>query len=325
MNYNLDQSIKYGPDNNYWFDNSAIDAFFLNKFKKPKKVINKQYNNYYKLNLDGFRSDEFEKNTSILFAGDSFTFGAGIPINYLWSKIVADRFNVNHINLGVPGSSVMSSVSNIFEYCRIYGNPKVISCLFPDFYRTFRIKNYHFGYDKYDFDKNIIKSFSEDNYYDDIQHISPNLNIPKFIKLPTEIQNILQPDTAYYLSMNYISMLEQYCNSSNIKLIWSTWQEENMDSINIVRSRNPERLSGVIDLEFNCWERDFDLLLDNYYSNAEKIHKVVCHETLKNEDQYIFDMGFDRENDKGDMHWGSHRHRHIADKFIDAIVKSDVF
>jgi len=325
MDYTFDQSIKYGPDNNFKFDSSAIDAIFLNKFKKPKPSMHKAYRKEYLLNSSGFRSDEFINKPDILFAGCSHTFGCGTTDRYLWTKVVADHFKTGHYNLGVPGASIMSIVSNIFEYFRIYGNPKVVVCLFPDPQRTFRLKNYHFGYSREDYNPDYNKILNEDDYYDHIQHLHQNLKIPKFIKLPTEIQNIIQPDTSYYLSMLFINMLEQYCITNNIKFIWSMWLNENMESIDTVRSRNYGRLEGAIDLEIDCWEADKDEMIDRHYSNGNKNDLIECHKDLLLEDQHTYHMGFDRAGGKDDIHWGSHRHRHIADSFIDAIAKTGIF
>lgn len=318
-----------GINKNYHLDLSAVDSFFLNGFKRPKFSIDSPYQDQYDLNSDGFRSEEFEKNTEILFSGCSNTFGAGIPLEHLWTKIVADKFNVKHQNLGVPGSSTMLMVSNLFEYFRIYGNPKILICLFPDPYRTFRIKNYKYGYTNHDSEKDFLLSkdedyfFNENNYFENLQHVHREMDGPSIIKLPTPIENITQPDTSYYLSMMSINILEQYCRSNNIEFIWSSWEAHHLNSLKLIQARNPERFPGMIDVEFDRWHRDLKNMIEYYYDVFPKTNRIEikCHESLFDYNPDLFHFGFDRHNGPADIHWGSHRHEHIADKFINAIFK----
>ncbi len=300
---------------NYRFDSSAVDSIFLNKLKRPTDLMFR--NEYYERNSFGFRSDEFIDNPDILFAGDSFVFGTGIPLKYLWSNLIAKEKGVSHQNLGSPGGSVFIIVSNIFEYCRMYGNPKTLLCIFPDFYRFTRTKNYNYGYNKYDNNRFKKDQLTDTNYWDNIQHVRPEGMGPKVVKLPTEIENILAPDNAYFLSMTMINLLEQYCKSSGINLLWTTWQEGHSRSIQKIQDRNSYGLSGFIDIENYNWEWDLNLedMKCTYSLDKE------CHRDLKNEDPTRFDIGFDAESGLGEAHWGSHRHQHVADIFTDAIAK----
>jgi hypothetical protein len=329
----LDEYLKWEtPNSNYHFNTAAIDSFFLNGMKNPKN-IDPDYKKHYKLNSEGFRSEEFKNNPEILFSGCSFTYGSGIPIDYLWNKIVSENFKVSHQNLGVPGASVMFTVSNLFEHFRIYGNPKVVACLFPSFYRTFRIKNYKFGYSEYDYARHeLLKAgddyvLDEDRYYENVQNLYTEMDGPKIIKMPTDIRNIIQPDTSYYLSMMSINILEQYCKSNGINFVWSTYDAFNMHSLNIIKQRNPDRLEGLIDLQQDMWHRNFDELIESYHelSNDGTRTEIKCHQDLLEKDPYIFHMGFDRKSGPWDMHWGSHRHKHISDAFTKAIASLNIF
>ena len=315
-------------NNNYNLSVEAIDSFFLNEFKPPAPIIRGEFAEHYIFNSEGFRSDEFESNPDILFSGCSCTLGAGITLEHLWTKKVSDYFNVKHQNLGVPGSSTMLIVSNLFEYFRRYGNPKILVCLFPDPYRTFRIKNYQYGYSKYDNAKNYILSQGQDyiadknSYYENIQKLHIEMDGPKILKLPTQIEDIIQPDTSYYLSMMSINILEQYCLSNNIKFIWSTWQGFHMNSLKIVKKRNPERFPGLIDLNCDRWHVDFDNMIEFHYDSGQaNRNEIKCHRDLFELDQELFHIGFDKHYGAQGAHWGTHRHRHIADKFIEAISK----
>lgn len=59
----------------------------------------------YKLNSQGFRSDEFSKDDSIMFLGCSYTFGTGLPLENTFAHIVSTRLNLKCYNLGQPGGS----------------------------------------------------------------------------------------------------------------------------------------------------------------------------------------------------------------------------
>ena len=320
------------PNENYHLDLSAIDSFFLNGFKKPNSS-GSPHIMHYNLNSDGFRSEEFESNADILFSGCSFTFGAGMYLDNLWTKIVADKFNFKHLNLGLPGSSTMVMVSNLFEYFRRYGNPKILACLFPDPYRVLRIRNYKYGFARHDNERNFLLSsgefytFDENNYFENIQQFSKEMDGPKMLKLPTKVENIIQPDTSYYLSMMSINILEQYCMSNNIKFVWSSWESSHVNSLKVINSRHPERFPGLIDIEFDRWDVDYKKSIEYYYDVFPKKNRIPisCHQELFNLNPDIFHLGFDTEYGAENAHWGSHRNIHLADKFISAIYNlSDV-
>lgn len=73
-----------------------------------KKLLEKfgwiDYDITYSFNEHGYRSDSFEHNCQILFNGCSQTVGIGLPLDAMWSKQVADYFNVPHHNIATGGS-----------------------------------------------------------------------------------------------------------------------------------------------------------------------------------------------------------------------------
>lgn len=307
-------------DSYTYLDQYALEAMFLNKLKTPNlKIIYHSLETPYLLNSFDFRSEDFENNTELLFSGCSFTFGVGIPEDKLWTQIVAKNMNLKHQNIAVPGTSPILIASNFFEYCRIYGNPKIFVCLFPDFYRTFRVKNFKYGYKKYqkkqdDFEN--IKLNSKE-YYEDITLIEPNSkNLPKIVKFPTPIEDIMQPDTAYMLNMIAINLIEQYCRSNNIKFIWSTWRRQNAWAFNKIKEKYANRLEGFIDIKNDDWIFNDKTLTDTHILEQKNI---FCHKNLMEEDNDLFYVGFDIASGNNDAHWGSHRHQHVAEEFIRAL------
>lgn len=67
----------------------------------------------YYYNKYGFRTSEFdaldpEKDTAI-FLGCSLTVGIGVAKDVTWTNIVANRLNLNEVNLGISGGSLESA------------------------------------------------------------------------------------------------------------------------------------------------------------------------------------------------------------------------
>ena len=93
------------------------------------------FNNWsdYSANDLRMRSPQFKKSNSILTSGCSHTWGVGIKDKLTWSNLVAENYNLGYSNVAVPGSSVMFQVLNIFQFCKTFGNPKIILCMFPNF------------------------------------------------------------------------------------------------------------------------------------------------------------------------------------------------
>jgi hypothetical protein len=185
------------------------------------------------LNSTGYRSDEFiyeHKFSHIIFSGCSYTWGSGINKNDVWSKKVYDLISKNqncsgYFNLGVPGSSMLNQIADIFKYCKTYGNPNVIFLNIPD-PRRFYIYN------------KTLDIFHDGNY--EVE----SLNIIKI------------------LNFQYYFLLDQYCNSNNIQLYCFSWNnqpklfDKNNDKIinnfkNFYRLNIKENASHVFDYKSN--------------------------------------------------------------------------
>jgi hypothetical protein len=60
----------------------------------------------YKINKNGFRSDEFESGVPCMIAlGCSFTMGIGLPIDCLWPTLIGQQLNLKVYNLAWGGIS----------------------------------------------------------------------------------------------------------------------------------------------------------------------------------------------------------------------------
>jgi hypothetical protein len=178
----LNDKILYGS--------SPISKMLFNEyfFKMNKEIKLKD------LNSNGYRSDEFIKTHNghhLLFSGCSYTFGSGMLIDEVWSKRVYDMISKNKVcsgyfNLGVPGSSMLNQITDIFKYCKTYGNPDSIFLNIPNLHRLYT----------FDLNDNVVR----DGIYDK--------------------QSL---DMLELLSFQYYLMLDQYCKSKNIKLFCTSW------------------------------------------------------------------------------------------------------
>lgn len=160
----------------------------------------------YNLNSLGFRTDEFKKitNDTILYSGCSVTFGGELPEDHIWPYILNENINNKYpsYNLAYNAASIHAIIKNIFSFINNYGKPKFIMLCLPQYTRDIYYDNTLNGF------INAIK-YKKINY-----------------NLPDSLKNfsINRSDEDLLLhSITLISILEQYCNDTDIKLIWSTW------------------------------------------------------------------------------------------------------
>jgi hypothetical protein len=146
------------------------------------------------LNSYKFRSDEFKNvhnGKHILFSGCSVTYGQGLLLNEIWPTFVLNKIKNNtkcsgFYNLGIPGSSIASQVTNMFKYFYSYGNPDVIFYNITEMDRFYHFENKHLYDAKYKKTSSpIFKTIAYQHYF----------------------------------------MLDQYCRSNNIKLYSFSWDK----------------------------------------------------------------------------------------------------
>lgn len=93
-----------------------------------------------------YRCDEFttqHNGMHVLFLGDSFTAGDGLEKEDVWSykvykKISETNKTSGYYNIAFSGSSFFSSVLQFFNYCYLYGNPKIVFFMITDIERDKR-------------------------------------------------------------------------------------------------------------------------------------------------------------------------------------------
>lgn len=261
----------------------------------------------YKVNTHGFRSIEFSSDTNILTAGCSFTFGTSIPFEYTWSQQLQKMIpNKKVATIAWPGMSIEVIISYIFKYFKNIGNPEMIICNFPDFYRFLFLEKSS---------KKLIPNYTM---------IKNSSNLSREEKKLIE-KSMYHPLWGFYVNFEHILMLEQYCESNRIKLIWSTWSKSDtvmfkddfeffndIDSFykNLNITKNFEILKNTFKYFYHNYEDSyFDCLYESNscdkdgnifllknpnvdYSDFDYLFN--CHEELKKETKDFFYLAYDR-------------------------------
>jgi hypothetical protein len=329
-NIHIHNAILNGEDKYFALGDVELDFLFFNKLIGPYygyiKYSNakqkEEHGQIYRLNSYGFRGDEITSDTDVLFAGCSHTFGVGLPEHYSWPSLVGDSLNTKSLNMGYPGASTTSIVNNIFAYCREFGNPKLIVCYFPDVTRIiFPISKNFIQTDR----TNKKAKYASYNYLDH-EYLRQEYNVPVFSKKPHSLKDVIPEDVPYWMAMQSINMLEQYCDQAGIKLVWSTWEKPVYRAIEKMNKKDNSYFKYAKNISIFNWinTNKSSLYHKDEISTNDLCHQgrndaceniLNCHEDLKQENPDIFDVGTD------DWHWGTHRHRHIADAFLQEISK----
>jgi hypothetical protein len=273
----------------------------------------------YTLNSLGYRSDEFDGKSEILFLGCSHTYGQGLPKEDVWAHILSKKLNLSSSSLAARGDSVMGQVSKAFYYFEKFGNPKIVVALFP-FSRI--ITPYTEGKMEA---KNEYKrkKFKEHDYMPLVEYSETWGSFAKYAKAPYDPQYILTEEFVFFYENIFIDMLRQYCKSNNIKFVWSNWDPMYQEDIyNEVNSFYPQHHESY------CYIEAFDWKIPNHeptQSGARgeaddygEFNALDCHSDYDRNHE-LFYRGADRK-DGHPPHWGTHKQLHIAEDFYNFIV-----
>ena len=272
--------------------------------------------NPYIVNSIGYRSDEFLETRDIVFAGCSNTWGVGVVLDGIWGNILSKSLNTKSYNLGISGKSTQFIVRNTIAFCKEYGNPNVIFCLFPEFTRIQMKSEASFM-----IGKDIFSNRAGRHEYS----ILPNRKNPtkdtKYSKAPHLAEDMIPSEFLFSINLDYIHMLELYCELNNIELFWGTWDgwqdgylHKNIDSMDF---------KNYVYLEQDKWDRKPDnQYMDQFFKNGIAID---CHEEYREKYGMNFDFPMDG-NPKSGLpgesvvlgHIAVHNHIHIAEKFKEA-------
>jgi hypothetical protein len=213
---------------------------------------------YSEFNSFGYRCENFTKDHDgkhILFMGCSETQGTPDTLDDAWAYILYKKISENeklsgYYNIAHIGEGITIQLLQLMEYIENFGKPDEIYLLAPESYRTILCSKQHPFY------SSNIRS-NEENYTD---------------------QDFINAHGNTTISLRF---LESYCLSSNIKLIWSTWYEEEEDlfsfyGFNNFFSLDMKNIESIIKDNFIKYQDK----TKSVYSNLNKIdgHKgLVFH------------------------------------------------
>jgi hypothetical protein len=121
-----------------WFRMDSKERYQKNL--KTKKTLLEKYNWIdqkftYRFNSDGFRCENFEEEKNcIVFLGCSHTMGTGLPIETVWTTLVAKKLGLTCYNLGIGGGSNDTAFRLGYHYIPKL-KPKIVVMLSPSYDR----------------------------------------------------------------------------------------------------------------------------------------------------------------------------------------------
>lgn len=205
---------------------SEDEEFFIRGEKETVLEEFKEDNSVrYYFNSLGYRSDEFTKfhnGEHILFSGCSETEGVGGNLDSNWAHIAYTELVKNNklsgfFNLSRAGWGHETIIMNIMQYIKEYGKPDKIYMLFP----------------------NIARKYEWEQSYEDEEWYTHKLKTPYWSPHPDEIylfgeirkkQTLEEHRSDIIRFTILLKMFEEYCSSNNIKLQWSSWDQEDAEN-----------------------------------------------------------------------------------------------
>jgi hypothetical protein len=317
--YITDKKYKFDEFNSENYNKFFLNDFFHNVSHRPgeEQFVEKGFGRLdldgeYVINKFGYRSKPFGQEAKVVFSGDSFTYGVGLPEEGIWSSMVGKNMGLDFVNLGWPGASAQGVVSDLMHYFKVYGNPEYLFCMFPDLERIHLFLN-----------KNIMMSASSQySGFQEVQlgHISDYSERPKYSSKPYMAQDVFSNETAYYYSLKAIQFLEQYCNQSGIKFLWSIFHQIDHDAVLELKDNEFGYYSNFIDTRQMFWQKD-ENFNDFVVKHKRGSDKVLCHEEYRDIHKDKFDLAGDIEEGRTRAHFGVHRHIHTAEIFTKEIER----
>lgn len=303
----------------------------------PNTAIDIDPEQTYNYNSMWFRTDdsckELSSDTEVVFAGCSFTEGIGVPEDMTWGAVLSRNLGMSYSNLGKSGTSSYQIVKTLFAYFRQYGNPKYLFCLFPDYNRFAAAtapglfsNETSIGYDPTM--PGIYNGYAMNTG-------RTYLDAPKYLKRPYDLNEVNSSEQAFMLNGVAISSLIQYCRAAGIKFRWSTWSRS-FSTLVEHSDQNFFDFEGYVSTENTKWHLDRENPRNVHYHTdyfSENIHgtdscedrscalqECLRHSDLEAKYPNNFHAGTDNNGRDGNCHWGVHRHTHIAEEFMKALL-----
>ena len=274
------KKLKYFSDLTNRLVFNTID--FVKLAQDKSQIISSQkklYSDFFEkdFNSFGFRCDEFKKNHEkkhILFMGCSETQGSNHSLDETWAYILYKKIKEKedidgYFNIAISGSGLILQMLLLIDYVNTFGSPDEVFLLAPDTLRPIL----------YNDKENSLKH--RYLYYE-----LEKSEYPLESMLNSHLNDVV-----------VLKMIEVYCKINNIKLLWSSWFEDE-DGIFMLYS------------------------FKNYFSlNMKNISKIIKN----NFDDYSDNTkSFSYNMEKSDGHKGVWFHNYWATKFYEERSVSSV-
>jgi len=176
----------------------------------------------YDYNSDWFRSDEFTtehpEKYHIVFCGCSETEGVGSPLDTVWAKMLhtelSKKYDVGgYYNLGKSGNGWQKIISSFLVYIKKYGKPTHLFVMLPNVARDYVWSDERQTW----------------NYQQKISFSTDKKHLPK--DMHDQVTNIDEYRRSFINFTLAWKLFEAFCEASNIKLLCSTWNYEEVDNL----------------------------------------------------------------------------------------------
>jgi hypothetical protein len=260
------------------------EYLIIHRIGSSEEIYNEEVYFNYKLNSDGFRSQHFKKlnkeDINILYAGCSFTFGEGLPEEYTYPYKLSEKIknlfpkkNVQSFNVGRGGSSIHEIVRMCFSFFENYGNPDYLFITLPDVDR-------------------MITFIDQEHRYIKMIPTADNFGF-KGNKQVMKIMDSFIRENNWLIYHDLMKMLEAYCETNKIKLIWDSWHPDDAfygaiiwSQINYKYYVSPEKRFNqlVAPLKFNKNVDEFEPNINNlpyWYCGRDGEHPGILWTTYQ--------------------------------------------
>lgn len=277
------------------------NGFIFDKINKNKK-FDTIMPIEYKINKHGYRSEDFIGPETVLALGCSQTFGYGMIEDFIWPNIFCSKINKKYHSLAEPGDGLQGQVSKAFAYFKEIGHPKIIIGAFP----AGRIEYPNIPQVLGKEEKFLISStqlpLKDFNGIRDIY-----ISTEKFSERPHNPQDVLPYEFGLYYNFIFIRMLEDYCKTNNITLIWTFYDD--WIFIEYIKKNVPEILNNYFSIEKNK-------IVTMFGDEGDLFNE--CHKEIK--DHPLFEKASDLDKN-GKHHMGIHGHLHFGEEFYEEFLK----
>lgn len=295
---------KNNPKQNYTSTNPILAVH--------SEVPREEYN--YKWNSDGLRSVELSTKPEIIVLGCSITLGQGMPQELRWSDLLSNQLETSIGNISYSGAAINKNVSSFLGMVHQYQYiPRTVIAHFANFERFYFVDPH---------------ATSMQDWY--INHKQKKTKA----SAPWDYEEILPYEWVYYQNLDHIKMLEAFCESNGINLMWTTWSNnlsEEQESFIVDNFRyyvkDTVKEQFPKDFEFYVGPDSVDKLKPHY--EMHDWENIKCHNEYKEKYPEIFDHAYDYHKIKGHWgpgaHWphpGLHKHLHIADFWYTHLINS---